>query len=158
MDLQKNNTCRCWMRFSWRNNVILADSKSRVQYYHIICWITWRRIARIVTPAKLLFVWQALQPASNNNTFSNIITSHFYKMCWHKRPIMTLIMNTRNSEIQLIKFCWFDSPGLHVEVSLGKILNPKLLVMCWSAPCMAAATVRVWMNELLWVAFNKSIC
>ena len=35
---------------------------------------------------------------------------------------------------------WFDSPGLHVEVSLGKILNPKLLLMCWSAPWMAATT------------------
>ena len=28
----------------------------------------------------------------------------------------------------------FDSPGLHVEVPLGKILNPKLLLMCWFAP------------------------
>ena len=27
---------------------------------------------------------------------------------------------------------WFDFSGLHVEVSLGKILNPKLLLMCWS--------------------------
>ena len=32
--------------------------------------------------------------------------------------------------------CRFDSPGLHVNVSLGKILNPKLLLMCWLAPCM----------------------
>ena len=30
---------------------------------------------------------------------------------------------------------------LLVEVSLGKILNPKLLLMCWSAPCMAATAL-----------------
>ena len=39
----------------------------------------------------------------------------------------------------------FDSPGLHVEVSFGKILNPKLLLMCRSAPCVAATTISVWM-------------
>ena len=37
----------------------------------------------------------------------------------------------------------FDSPGLHVEVSLGKILNPKLLLMCWSASYMAATAIIV---------------
>ena len=26
---------------------------------------------------------------------------------------------------------WFDSPGVHVEVSSGKLLNPKLLLMSW---------------------------
>ena len=35
---------------------------------------------------------------------------------------------------------WFDSPGMHVEVSLGEILNPKLLLMC-----MAATAINVWM-------------
>ena len=35
---------------------------------------------------------------------------------------------------------WLDSPGLHVEVSLG---NPKLLLMCWSALCMAATTISL---------------
>ena len=38
---------------------------------------------------------------------------------------------------------WFDSPGLHFEVSLGKILNPKLLLMCWSASCVAATSINV---------------
>ena len=38
---------------------------------------------------------------------------------------------------------WFGSPGLRVEVSSGKILNPKLLLMCWSAPCMAAIAISV---------------
>ena len=41
---------------------------------------------------------------------------------------------------------WFHSPGLHVEVSLGKILNPKLLLMWWSAPCMAATAAAQCMN------------
>ena len=51
-------------------------------------------------------------------------------------------------------FC-FDSPGLHVEVSLGKILNSKLLLMCWSSSCMAATTIGVCMYELLQVALDK---
>ena len=38
---------------------------------------------------------------------------------------------------------WFDSPGLQVEVSLGKILNPKLLLMCWLTPYMAATTISI---------------
>ena len=29
------------------------------------------------------------------------------------------------ASILLSEGCWFDSPGLHVEVSLGKILNPQ---------------------------------
>ena len=32
----------------------------------------------------------------------------------------------------------FESPSLHVNMSLGKKLNPKLLLMYWSAPCAAA--------------------
>ena len=40
---------------------------------------------------------------------------------------------------------WFDCPGRHVQVSLGKMLNPKWILMCWSAPCMAATTISVWM-------------
>ena len=42
-----------------------------------------------------------------------------------------------SASILLLEGCWFDSPGLHVEVSL--------LPMCWSAPCMAAI-VHVCMN------------
>ena len=47
------------------------------------------------------------------------------------------------ASILSLEGCWFDSPGLHVEVSLGKILNPKLLLMCWSASCMAATAISV---------------
>ena len=43
----------------------------------------------------------------------------------------------------LLEGHWFESPGLYVEVSLGKKLNPKLLLMCWSAPCMAASALSV---------------
>ena len=42
------------------------------------------------------------------------------------------------------------SPGLHVEVSLGKILNPKLLLMC-----VAAITISVWMYEYVLQVFNR---
>ena len=33
----------------------------------------------------------------------------------------------------LLEGHWFDSPGLHVGVSLGEILDLKLLLMCWAA-------------------------
>ena len=47
---------------------------------------------------------------------------------------------------------WLDSHGLHVEVSLGKILKPKLLLMCWSGPCMAPTSISVCMSycKSLW--------
>ena len=38
-----------------------------------------------------------------------------------------------------------DSPGLLVNVSLGSIPNHKLLLMCWSAPCMTATAIGAWM-------------
>lgn len=44
--------------------------------------------------------------------------------------------------VLLLKGQWFDSSGLHVDVSLGKKLNPKLLLM-WSAPCMANIAISV---------------
>ena len=50
------------------------------------------------------------------------------------------------------KVQWFDSPGLHVKVSLGKILNPKLLLMSWSAPCIAATSISVWM--FIWITVS----
>ena len=54
------------------------------------------------------------------------------------------------ARVLLSEGCWFHSPGLHVKVSMGKIPNPKLLLMCWLAPCMAATSV--WMNycRLFW--------
>ena len=42
--------------------------------------------------------------------------------------------------VLLLEGRWFSSPGLYAKVSLGKILNPKLPLMIWSAPCMAATT------------------
>ena len=41
----------------------------------------------------------------------------------------------------LLEDHWFDFPVLHDNVSLGKILNPKLLLMCWMATCMAASYI-----------------
>ena len=36
--------------------------------------------------------------------------------------------------------CWFDSPDMH------KIVNPKLLLMCWSAPCTPPPSAYECMN------------
>ena len=43
----------------------------------------------------------------------------------------------------LLEGYWFDSPGLHVEVSLGKILNPK------TAPALHGSHRYQCMYELL---------
>ena len=58
--------------------------------------------------------------------------------------VVRLLLRGRAS-VWLQEDRWFRSPGLHVEMSLGKILNPKLLLMCWSAPCMTATAMRVRM-------------
>ena len=56
------------------------------------------------------------------------------------------------ASVLLSEVLWFDSPGLHVEVFLGKTLNPKLHLMCWSAPCTAATAISECLNYcmLLW--------
>ena len=41
---------------------------------------------------------------------------------------------------------WFDSPALLVRVSLGKILNLRMLLMRWLAPCMADTAISVWIT------------
>ena len=53
-----------------------------------------------------------------------------------------LLLGGRAS-VLLSEVSWLDSLGLHVKVSLGKILNPKLLLMCWAAPCMGATDISV---------------
>ena len=45
------------------------------------------------------------------------------------------------ASVLLSKGRWFDSPGLHVRVSLGKILNPKP----WCSLCIKASAKMQWM-------------
>ena len=45
------------------------------------------------------------------------------------------------ASLLLLEGRWFDSPGLPVKASSGKILDLKLLLMCWSAPYMAATAI-----------------
>ena len=40
-----------------------------------------------------------------------------------------------------------------IKVFLGKTLNPKLLLMCWSAPCIAAIIISVWMY--VWITVSR---
>ena len=49
------------------------------------------------------------------------------------------------ASVLLSEGCWFDSTGLHVKVSLGRILNLKLLLMCWSAPCKV---LKQWFDNV----------
>ena len=60
-----------------------------------------------------------------------------------KSVILKELWSRGRTSALLLEGCWFYSPGLHGEVSLGEILNPELLLMCWSAPCMAATVIRV---------------
>ena len=48
---------------------------------------------------------------------------------------------------------------LHFKVSLSKILNPKLLLISWLAPCMAASAISVWMcvNGRLWQVLQSML-
>ena len=62
------------------------------------------------------------------------------------------------ASIMLKEGHWFDSPVLHVKVSLGKILNPKLLLMCWLAPCKAARAISVWKYHWITVScFGQNV-
>ena len=54
-------------------------------------------------------------------------------------------------DISLPEGCWFDYPGLHVEVSLGKLLNTKLQYAMHSAPCAAATSVCMY-------DLDRSVC
>ena len=82
-------------------------------------------------------------------------------MVWWKLKVFFVLILRRGvlwrwpmfkASVLSTKACWFDSPGLHVEVSLGKILIPKLLLMCWPAPCMAATTISVWVY--VWITVS----
>ena len=61
------------------------------------------------------------------------------------------------ASILLLEDCWFNSPGLHLEISLGKILNPKLLPMCWLAPCMAATAISRFRQKRLLNVLNATV-
>ena len=53
---------------------------------------------------------------------------------------------------------WFDSPCVHVQVSLSKILNPKLLLMCLLAPSRAATAISVWMYAWITISHFGQMC
>ena len=66
----------------------------------------------------------------------------------------------QGSGVEPVPCCWkvAGSPGLHDKVSLCKILNPKLLLMCWSAPCTAATAINVWMYVWITVSQFRQKC
>ena len=71
-------------------------------------------------------------------------------------PLYSVTHNSRGSGGRasvLLSSYWFNCTGLCVEVSLGKILNPKLLLMCCSAPCMAATAISVW--TYVWITVSR---
>ena len=43
------------------------------------------------------------------------------------------------ASVLLLEGRWFNSTGLRVKMSLGKILNPKLPLMSWLALYMATS-------------------
>ena len=61
------------------------------------------------------------------------------------------------ANVLLSEGLWLDYPSLQVEVSLDKILDPKLLPMCWSALCLAATAISVWTKKHLLNALNVNV-
>ena len=55
-----------------------------------------------------------------------------------------LSCNLERASVLLSEGHWFDSPSLHVKVALGKIVNPKLLLMNWSAATAISVRMSVW--------------
>ena len=51
--------------------------------------------------------------------------------------------------------CWFDSPGLHVKVSLGKILNP--LAHCLSSTNVAGSSVDLLVADVSYWCFRHRL-
>ena len=87
--------------------------------------------------------------ASQNHTH----TQHQHSIIYSQTQINTMLHQKQRhyqlylwlrsrASILLSEGHWSDSHCLHVKVSLGK--NPKLLLMCWSAP-----SVYECMHELL---------
>ena len=81
-------------------------------------------------------------------------------ICKNLAPLKFILMSSESlwlrgrASVLLLEGLWFDFSGLHVKVvkakvSLGKILNLKLLLMCWLAPCVAATAISVWMH--IWI-------
>ena len=50
---------------------------------------------------------------------------------------------------------WFDFPGLHFEVSLGRILKPKVLLLVGTLH--GSHTIRECMYDLLYVTLDKRV-
>ena len=72
---------------------------------------------------------------------------------WHVQTWTGRLWIKGRARVLLLEGRWFYSPVLHVEVFLGKILNPRLLLMCWSAPCMTATTTSVW--TYVWINLSR---
>lgn len=62
---------------------------------------------------------------------------------WWESPLNRQLWLRGRARVMFLEGRWLDSPGLHVEVF--KILNHKLLLMCWSAPCVATTAINVCM-------------
>ena len=88
----------------------------------------------------------------------------------HHTVVITSLRHTWTSDIISVEFithewrrsrargllpegCWFDSPGLHDDVSLSEILNHKLVLTCWSAPSVCECVC-----ELLSVTLDYRVC
>ena len=81
--------------------------------------------------------WDVAKELTINNDVSPILKSAYSSFEKQDLDYGRLWLRNRSS-VLLMKDHWFHSSGLQDNMSLGKILNPKLLLMCWWAPCMHA--------------------
>ena len=88
----------------------------------------------------VIWFWQTISPTNRIYTLSSFLRCLFLRggdrWCCAQRESQRLVIRR-----SLVPFC------CSVQVSLGKILKPKLLLMCWT--CMAAITVRRFGKKLL---------
>ena len=127
------------------------------------CWLCdSRQSAKYISTFNSL-TCQKNQPVQAWEIFQILWNTCIAKQGNFTRLLKVLVLNCwlrGRASVLLSEGHWFDFPGLHVEVSLGKIMNPKLLPTCWSAPDLAATGISVWMYVCMYelVALDKSVC
>ena len=98
------------------------------------------------------------------------IIDHWSSDHWVQRVLMwRVFFHNINSEIYLwlrgrvsvllLEGHWFNSPGLHVEVPLGKILNPNCTWcagLAWQPPPSVWKWINYW--ESLWTKASEKCC
>ena len=110
-----------------------------------LCWKKSLQRSALQTETSVNFAPENSLPPRKwqSQTACSLLMVVMLYIIYSKKNFVTFNHNTSQQHPLLSEGCWFDSPW---SARWSKILNPKLLLMCWMAPCMAATTISVWMN------------